>query len=201
MVIIMIHQEFHGTWKEIWTQKGEQEGGAGDALEYGGWNKTITPASEIAQRIVDVLKIKKTDKVLEIGCGAGGLAQFIDCDIYGIDYAKSSTKKCMKFFQIPAICAEAADLPFKDKFFDKAFAYGCFMYFCDHDYVRKSIEELKRVTKEAIFIGELPRESHEPKHLLFKEDVFKKYGFKIIQGWAEPYTEVRFSAIYENGNA
>lgn len=193
----MEHKEFSGTWREIWTQKGEQEGKISDVLEYGGWNKTITSASEIAQRITDLLDIQENDKILEIGCGAGGLAQYLKCDYYGIDYAKSSTQRCMEFFQLPALCAEAADLPFKDKFFDKSFAYGCFMYFNDMEYVEKAIEELKRVTKKIIFIGELPKESHEPKHLLFRETDLTKFGFKTFKGWAEPYTEIRFSALYE----
>lgn len=192
----MKHVEFDGTWKEIWTKKGEQEGTVEDALEYGGWNKTQTSAKEIAEKLKNVLEIRPNDKVLEIGCGAGGLAQFFDCDYYGIDYAKPSTIKCMEFFKVPAICAEADDLPFKDQYFDKCFAYGCFMYFPDKEYVKRVISEMKRVTKEIVFIGELPIESHEKKHLLFEENDLKQYGFSIIRGWAAPYQDIRFSGIY-----
>lgn len=125
----------------------------------------------------------------------GGLAQYLNCDYYGIDYALSSTKKCMEFFQKPAIHAEAADIPFKDDYFDKSFAYGCFMYFENKQYVERAICEMRRVTRELIFIGELPKESHEEKHLLFTEEEMKKYGFEIIDGWAEPYQKIRFSCL------
>jgi len=68
------YKEFSGTWQEIWNQKGMVEGTKEDVLEYGGWNKTITPASEIASKIIALLNIKETDKILEVGCGAGGVS-------------------------------------------------------------------------------------------------------------------------------
>ena len=100
----------------------------------------------------------------------------------------------MRFFNKTAIYAEANDIPFKDKYFDKCFAYGCFMYFPSMKYVEEVINEMRRVTKGMIFIGELPRESHEPKHLLFTEKDIEQFNLQIVPGWAEPYTEVRFSA-------
>ena len=194
---LMKHVEFEGTWKEIWTQKGAVAGTKEDALEMGGWNHTKTSAEDIAKKIVEFLKIESDDKVLEIGCGTGGLAQYITCDYVGIDYSKTSVQKCMEFFSKTALYAEANDLPFKDKYFDKCFAYGCFMYFQDQNYVRQVVEEMRRVTKSIIFIGELPKKSHEPKHLLFKEADFERMGLKTIRGWAEPYCDIRFSA-YES---
>lgn len=185
---------FDGTWKEIWTQKGAVAGTKEDALEMGGWTNTVTSAEEIANKIVDFLDIKPNDKVLEIGCGTGGLAQYIDCDYIGIDYSVTSIRRCMEFFQKPAIYAEANDLPFKDKYFDKCFAYGCFFYFPSMEYVREAVAEMKRVTSGMILIGELPKSSHEPKHLLFEEADMKGLGLDIMKGWAEPYTEIRFSA-------
>lgn len=190
----MEHKEFSGTWQEIWTQKAAMAGTKEDALEMGGWNKTVSTAEESAKRIVKFLDIKPEDKVLEIGCGTGGLAQYIDCDYIGIDYSRTSVEKCMEFFQKSAIYSEARELPFKDKYFDKCFAYGCFMYFPSLEYMREAVAEMRRVTKFGILIGELPRESHEPKHLLFHEKDFTDLGLKTMRGWAEPYCDIRFSA-------
>lgn len=194
----MQNLRFDGTWKEIWTQKGAVAGTKEDALEIGGWTNTVSSAREIAKRLVDFLEIKQSDKVLEIGCGAGGLAQYMDCDYIGIDYSKTSVKRCMEFFQKTAIYAEAADLPFRDKYFDKCFAYGCFFYFPNMDYVKRTVDEMKRVTKGMIFIGELPIKSHESKHLLFKKEAMQELGLTIIDGWAEPFTSIRFSAYSDN---
>lgn len=168
----MEHKEFSGTWKEIWTQKGAMVGSKDDALEIGGWNHTKTSAEDIVKRLTEFMKIQSSDRVLEIGCGAGGMAQYLECKYVGLDYSESSVVRCMEFFQKTAICADADDIPFKDGFFDKSFAYGCFMYFPSEEYVRRVINELKRVTKGMIFIGELPMESHERKHLLFNNSNF-----------------------------
>ena len=75
----MEHKEFDGSWKEIWTQKGNQKGTKSDVLEYGGWNHSQTPADEIVHKMVSFMEIKNDDNVLEIGCGAGGMAQFLNC--------------------------------------------------------------------------------------------------------------------------
>lgn len=190
----MEHIEFSGSWKEIWTQKGALVGTREDALEMGGWNHTETSAKEIVDRLISFMDINPSDKILEIGCGAGGMAQYLDCDYVGLDYSPSSVKRCMEFFQKTAICADANDIPFKDKYFDKCFAYGCFMYFPNWEYVERVISEMKRVTKGMVFIGELPMESHESKHLLFKKEKMEELGLNTISGWAEPYTRIRFSS-------
>ena len=53
---------------------------------------------------------------------------------------------------------------------------------------------MKRVTKGGIFIGELPKESHDSKHQLYKEKQFHEAGFKTEKGWSEPYCDIRFNA-------
>lgn len=195
----MEHIEFNGTWKEIWTQKGAVAGTKEDALEMGGWTHTKTSAKEIAEKITKFLSIRSYDKVLEIGCGTGGIAQYMDCNYIGIDYSEPSVARCMEFFQKSAICTEADDLPFKDGYFDKCFAYGCFMYFPDLQYAKRVVKEMLRVTKMGILIGELPTESHESKHLLFNKGFFENLGFKIMGGWADPYRAIRFSAYCNIG--
>ncbi len=187
-------KEYHGTWKEIWTQKGAEEGTKENALLYGGWNKTETSAKEICEKLSSFMNIKNEEKILEIGCGAGGMAQFLECDYIGIDYSATSVKKCMEFFQKTALCEEADRIPFVDKYFDKSFAYGCFMYFDNLEYAKRVIDQMFRVTKEMIFIGELPITSSESKHLLFDPCWFEKEGFTVIDGWAAPYQKSRFSA-------
>ena len=71
--------EYSGTWKEIWTQKGAMEGTKEDIRVFDGWEKSTADMKETADRIMEILDIKPTDRVLEVGCGAGGLAQYMDC--------------------------------------------------------------------------------------------------------------------------
>lgn len=186
--------EYSGTWKEIWTQKGAMEGTKDDIRIYDGWEKSTANMQETAQRIIKYLDIKATDRVLEVGCGAGGLARFMDCEYIGIDYSTTLVKRCMEFYQKTAVYSEANDIPFRDQYFDKCFSWGVFLYFPTWDYTKMVISEIKRVTKGGIFIGELPKESHDSKHQLYMENQFQEAGFMTESGWSEPYCDIRFNA-------
>lgn len=190
--------EYQGTWKEIWTQKGAMEGTRDDIRVYDGWEKSTADMWETAQRIINLLEIKPTDKVLEVGCGAGGLAQYMDCEYIGIDFSSTLVKRCMEFYQKTAVYSEANEIPFKDKYFDKCFSWGVFLYFPEWNYTKEVIREMKRVTKLGIFIGELPKTSHDPKHQLYQEKQFVDVGFLTERGWSEPYCDIRFNAYVLN---
>lgn len=145
--------EYSGTWKEIWTQKGAMEGTKEDIRVFDGWEKSTADMKETADRIMEILDIKPTDRVLEVGCGAGGLAQYMDCEYIGIDFSKTLVNRCMEFYQKSAVYSEANDIPFKDKYFDKCFSWGVFLYFPSREYVDQVISEMKRVTKNRILLG------------------------------------------------
>lgn len=189
--------EFKGSWKDIWTQKGRMSGTADDIDIYDGWEKSSTGMIEVSKRIIDILDIHPEDKVLEVGCGAGGLGRFMKCDYVGIDYSKPLTERCMEFYRLPAINAEANNLPFKDGYFDKCFSWGVFLYFPSIEYAGQVIDEMIRVTKEGkkcIFIGDIPEKSHNENHQVYEKSFFTRYDFTTELGWAEPYCNERFNA-------
>ena len=66
------------TWKQIWTRKGLADSSVTDLLAYDGYEATKVDMKEVACQIANRLDIRKTDKVLEVGCGAGALAQYLD---------------------------------------------------------------------------------------------------------------------------
>ena len=101
----------------------------------------------------------------------------------------------MEFYQKSAVYSEANDIPFKDNYFDKCFSWGVFLYFPSAEYAGQVVSEMKRVTKDGIFIGELPMESHDAKHMLYTPEQLQAYGFETMRGWSEPYCEIRFNAL------
>ncbi|GLB28354.1 hypothetical protein LAD12857_02770 [Lacrimispora amygdalina] len=182
------------TWKQIWVRKGKAEGN--DLLSFDGYEATQVDMEEVARQITKRLDIKKGDKVLEVGCGAGAIAQYLDCDYTGIDYSHTLVKKHIEILHNSVLTGEAADLPFKDHSFDKVICYGVYLYFDDKEYAKKATNELLRVARKSVLIGELPIRSHRKEHLLFTKDEFK--GWEISDGFYDPYRNDRFNAIFRH---
>lgn len=180
------------TWKEIWTRKGQAD--SSDLLAYDGYEATKVDMEEVARQITKRLDIQKNDKVLEVGCGAGALAQYLDCDYVGVDYSPTLVQKHIQFLRNSVLTGEAADLPFKDKSFDKVICYGVYLYFDDKEYARKATKELLRIAKKGVLIGEIPMRSHREEHLLFTKEEFE--GWNISDGFYDPYRSDRFNAVY-----
>lgn len=178
-------------WKEVWERKGRSNSKSLEELD--GYEDTTANVKEIASQIIKELNIKETDKILEVACGAGGLAQYIKCKEYvGIDYSSTLVQKHIELLNNSVLQGEANDLIFKDNSFDKVFCFGAFHYFPNNEYANQAIAEMKRVAKEAIFIGDLPVTSHRDTHLLYDKKDFKDY--KIIDGYYNPY---RFNVSYK----
>lgn len=205
--------EFTGTWKEIWTQKGQVSGTIEDVYIYGGWEKSNNGAAEanaqierVFNRIVEETGIKKDDKVLELGCGAGAYAQhfetYLEDGIYaGIDFSRPLVEKCNQFFGSGKVCAlnaEANNIPFKDKYFDVVFCYGLFFYFPTKEYAWEVMQEMIRVSKRVVFIGEIAHSSqHESKHLLIQREDFDGWkGWQLSDSWYPAYEKERYNATF-----
>ena len=165
-------------WKKIWTKKGLSQ--TNNLRELDGYERVSIDEKIIVKGIVNRLNIKGNDKVLEVGCGAGLLAQHLNCDYVGVDYSLTLVKKHIKLLNDSVLIAEANNLPFKDNYFDKVFSYGVFFYFPDKEYAMQAVREMKRVCKNKgkVYIGDLPFKSHRNTHLLFKKTDFKGRIFK-----------------------
>lgn len=170
-------------WKEVWERKGIGE--TDDLTELDGYEDTCADVKEICEKITKEIDIKPTDRVLEVACGAGGIAQYLECGFYvGVDYSSTLVKRHIKILHNSVLQGEANDLIFKDNSFDKVFCFGAFHYFPNMEYANQAIAEMKRIAKDAIFIGDLPVTSHRDTHLLYKKEDFKEYH--ITPGYYNP---------------
>ena len=118
----------------------------------------------ICEEICKKINIKKSDRVLELGCGSGVLGNWIKnkCDSYvGLDVSRLMLKKFsdvlvnekkMNLFQ-----AVTDAIPFSADTFDIIIINSVIMYFQDDDILKKTFSEMERVaTKNGVlFIGEV----------------------------------------------
>jgi len=180
-------------WKLIWERKGADE--SNDLCYINGFENTNLDPKAVAAHIAEQLSLTSTDRILDVGCGSGLLAQHLQSDQYfSVDYALSMAQRFKTVIQCPCTVSEANSLAFKDKSFTKVFAFSIFQYFPDQNYAVQAIAELRRIATEAVFIGDLPFRSHSTSHLLFDRKTFKSW--EITEGF---YNPDRFNALWRVG--
>jgi len=124
-----------------------------DDLDYSEWQR-------LTHFFLDKIAIDSTDKVLDVGCGAGAFSKQIKSfkSISGVDYSADAIASIRK--NIPTgefYHSEANSLPFKDIFFDKIISFGVFFYFPNYEYATDVLNEMLKVLKSdgEIFIGDI----------------------------------------------
>ena len=111
--------------------------------------------TQVRRKMVSLLKLKQSDKVLEVGCGTGRDSEIIiehlgkEGKLYLQDLSKNILIKCrerLSHSKIPLSFSvgNAAYLPFPDNFFDATFHFGGLNTF--HE-IKRSLSEMARVTK------------------------------------------------------
>ena len=86
------------------------------------------------------IKVKKNDKLLDIGCGTGISTNYFKCKSIGID----NSKEMIKNGKGNLILAKAEYLPFKDKIFDIIL---CITSIHNFKNPKKALKEILRVKK------------------------------------------------------
>ena len=117
------------------------------------------------------LKIKSTDKLLDVGCGTGLTTIPWKCKTYGIDPSKKLLERAKNKHKIIYKLASAENIPFKDNFFDIVISITAIQNFNN---IEKSLKEIKRVGKNTFVLSFLKKSPKKNKI----DKLIKKY-FKI----------------------
>jgi len=100
------------------------------------------------------LKVKSTDRLLDVGCGTGLTTEPWDCVRYGVDPASQLIARARQKNKIHYIIAPAEDLPFDDHEFDIVISITAIQNFQD---IEKGLKEIKRVGKNKFVLSFLKK--------------------------------------------
>lgn len=120
--------------------------------------------------IKKILKLKPTDKLLDVGCGTGLTTIPWKCKRYGIDPSKKLLEKAKQKNKIIYKLASAEDIPFKHNYFDIVISITAIQNFNN---IEKGLKEIKRVGKERFILTFLKKSSKKNKIIKLIEKDFK----------------------------
>ena len=184
--------------------------------------ETIRPGGFfLTKRALELTKITKDMKVLDIGCGIGATVNYLktkhNIKSYGIDVSQKLINIGKEKYNIPLIYGEGESLPFKDKFFHGVFA-ECTLSLMNN--LEKTLAEIYRVLEKEgyLIITDVNAENTEYIPELNKTNVgsclrnlfdleelislIENKGFKILvlEDWTSLLTKLMVEIVFEYGS-
>jgi SAM-dependent methyltransferase len=152
---------------------------------------------KLLPKIIKRYKLKKSSKVLDLGCKKGFLLKDLNILIpgiksYGIENHPYALKKSIKC-NSKLIQSEYYNIPFKDKYFDFVIAFNS-LYMHNLGDVIKSLREIERVSKKS-YIVLASGENNEERNRFYKWTLI---GTSILlkKEWKILFKKIKFTGDY-----
>lgn len=144
--------EVYKNWVEYYRIKGQK---GGDLREISGYSHGLAQLTEeglmdITNTARHLLDLKPTDRLLDLGCGAGLLTQHLVGEVgvlVGLDANRAMMVHAGQQPEFSRVEAMADRLSFGNDSFDKIFIHSIFQYFPDYSYAADVIAEMRRVLR------------------------------------------------------
>ncbi len=120
--------------------------------------------------IKKILKIKPTDKLLDVGCGTGLTTIPWNCKRYGIDPSKKLLERAKQKNKVIYRLSSAENIPFKNNSFNIVISITAIQNFTN---IEKGLKEIKRVGKDRFILTFLKKSSKRNKIIKLIEKHFK----------------------------
>ncbi len=143
----------------------------------------------VVKDFIKYYKLKKNDKVLDIGCAKGFLVKdFIDkgIDAYGLDISKYALRKAPKKIKKKIFLGNAKKLPFNDKSFKLVISINT-LHNLDKNELKTALKEIKRVSNRFSYIQLDAYKNLKEKKIFLKwvltakTHMFTKDWYKFLQ--------------------
>jgi len=105
-----------------------------------------------ARIIADKLRLRRTDKLLDVGCGNGSYLDLFKCEVTGVDPSEKLIKQYKGKHKLVVGRAEKLDFP--DNSFDIIISITAIHNFRD---IEKGLREIRRVGREKFVFSVLKR--------------------------------------------
>lgn len=192
--------EHNLTWSEIW----EKEGGSdGDLLNLSGCDYTSCDPGSFVNGMKQRLKmdIEPHSRILEIGCGAGLLGSFFsNCNYIGTESSRALAVQHLRRLKKCTLNFKPTETIFKTDFFEFSFLInGDLEYLETLEDVLETVQEMRRVTRNGIYVGNLRlrgesavpvQDIHDVKHhqkrLLIPPKFFEALGLTVEPSLSDP---------------
>jgi len=141
-------------------------------INYGGYKYIEGRLQKLVKNLIRHYKLKKGQKILDVGCGKGFLLYDIykeipGIEVYGIDISKYAIKNAKNEIKEKLICANAKKLPFKNNFFDLVLSINTLHNLYNFE-LFDALKEIERVGKKNKYICvESYRNEEEKANLLY----------------------------------
>ena len=124
--------------------------------------------------IKNYLKVKASDKLLDVGCGTGLTTESWGCRRYGVDPAPKLLERARQKDKIEYKLAPAEKIPYPDGFFDIVISITAIQNFED---IEKGLKEIKRVGKNKFVLSFLKK---SPKKDMIDKLIRKLFKVKEV---------------------
>lgn len=192
-------------WVDIWERKGRSQDRK-DVRLLTGYEGTDFDPAPYAERWKSEVQWRAGDSVLDVGCGAGFLGEWLPNDAYiGVEQSQSLTDAFVERTQRTVLTGDARKLPFADGAFDHVICHSMLQYMPSKEAALDAIQEMRRVTRTSVFIGDLRSQGHTGRgakhvmkgtigHVLFQRLELETLGFITSDGWWGG--ETRFNGVW-----
>ena len=116
--------------------------------------------------------------------------------IYGVDISEYAVSNAHKKIKNKLVIANANNLPFKNKFFDLTISINSLHNILNLKELKKSFNEIKRVSKKNMFISVGTYENHREKKILDEWAVLAT-TYMSKKNWLKFFKKVRYNGDYD----
>lgn len=133
--------DYSGLYNTYWKQPDKR---AGDCL--------LPDSSGIGAQL---LATCGTGRILDIGCGMGGLVQYLlkqGADAYGVDVSSIAVSQCSRVAPRRFYVGSVLALPFADESFDSVVSTNCLEHLAPED-IAQAFREMHRISRRQVFVS------------------------------------------------